>query len=110
MDRGLWEGCGRGGAGAGHQHGGRSQRLQWMRPYCEFAREELGAGVHGDRLGGIADDRGSHSMLIGVARTGWVWLRRPTCQEPEQGHGAVLGAVCIGGAKARLDQPLGMDG
>lgn len=55
MDPRLWEGCGQGGAGAGHYHGGRSQRLQWMRPYCELARDELGAAV--------------------CMRTGWVVLQ-----------------------------------
>lgn len=64
--------------------------------------------MHEDRLGGIADGRGSHSMLMGGARAEWVWLRRPICQEPEEGHGDVLELLCIGGAKARLDQPLGM--
>lgn len=30
-------------------------------------------------------------MLIGVARGGWVWLRRPICQEPED----VLMVMCL---------------
>lgn len=49
---------------------------QLMGPYCEFVRDRLGAGVcmGTGGVGGIANGRGSHSMLIGVARAGWVWL------------------------------------